>query len=111
MRLKIGNLSLVEAAHIIPFEETQNDRPSNGLALCPNHHRAMDRGLIAPCWHGDHKTGIWKVSRRIEARIAAHKDLASLAGQRVRVPENTSFKDFYPASDSLRWREQKLDAA
>jgi len=32
------DLSLVEAAHIIPFGESQNDKPDNGLALCPNHH-------------------------------------------------------------------------
>jgi len=39
IRVKItDDLSLVEAAHIIPFGESQNDKPDNGLALCPNHH-------------------------------------------------------------------------
>ena len=50
LRLKLtSDLSLVEAAHLIPFSVGYNDKPNNGLALCPNHHWAMDRYLIAPC--------------------------------------------------------------
>jgi len=30
-----------EAAHIIPFGVSRNDKPDNGVALCPNHHWAM----------------------------------------------------------------------
>ena len=41
-------VSLVEAAHLIPFNVSRNDKPTNGVALCPNHHWAMDRHLIAP---------------------------------------------------------------
>ena len=36
-------ISLVEAAHLIPFRVSRNDKPTNGVALCPNHHWAMDR--------------------------------------------------------------------
>jgi len=54
IRVKISDaLSLVEAAHIIPFGVSRNDKPDNGLALCPNHHWAMDRFLIAP-WTQQH---------------------------------------------------------
>ena len=42
------SVSLVEAAHLIPFNVSRNDKPTNGMALCPNHHWAMDRHLIAP---------------------------------------------------------------
>jgi len=31
------------ATHLIPFSESRNDHPTNGLALCKNHHWAMDR--------------------------------------------------------------------
>ncbi|MEO7310216.1 MAG: HNH endonuclease [Chitinophagaceae bacterium] len=40
------NLSMVDACHIIPFSESYNDTITNGIALCPNLHRAFDRGLI-----------------------------------------------------------------
>ncbi|HKK44796.1 MAG TPA: HNH endonuclease [Balneolaceae bacterium] len=38
--------SLVEGAHIIPWRESQNDDPRNGLALCPSHHWMFDQYLI-----------------------------------------------------------------
>jgi predicted restriction endonuclease len=31
------------AAHLIPFSESRNDHPTNGLALCKKHCLAMDR--------------------------------------------------------------------
>jgi predicted restriction endonuclease len=32
---------LVFAAHLIPFNATPDDKPNNGLVLCPSHHRAV----------------------------------------------------------------------
>ena len=40
------NVSMVYACHIVPFSESYDDTISNGIALCPNLHRAFDRGLI-----------------------------------------------------------------
>lgn len=40
------NISMVDACHIVPFSESYDDTISNGIALCPNLHRAFDRGLI-----------------------------------------------------------------
>lgn len=42
-----ANISLIDACHIVPFAEAYDDTISNGIALCPNLHRAFDRGLIA----------------------------------------------------------------
>lgn len=39
-------LGLVEASHIVPVEHGGTDEPVNGLALCPTHHEALDRGLV-----------------------------------------------------------------
>ena len=39
--------SMVDACHIIPFSVAKNDKVSNGIALCPNLHRAFDRGLLS----------------------------------------------------------------
>ena len=108
IRVKItDDLSLVEAAHIIPFGVSRNDKPDNGLALCPNHHWAMDRFLIAPCPDSDHAAGIWRVRSGLDARIEGQKDLVALASQPVLPP---SEEKFYPALESLRWREKHLSA-
>lgn len=40
-------VSMVDACHIIPFSESYDDTLTNGIALCPNLHRAFDRGLIS----------------------------------------------------------------
>jgi len=106
VRLKLdSDHSLVEAAHIIPFSESYNDKPTNGLALCPNHHWAMDRYLIAPCPDQVHREGVWKVSSRLEQRKSGERDLVALAGKPVIPP---SEEKFYPALESLRWREEHL---
>ena len=41
------NYNFVDACHIVPFSLSHDDKVTNGLALCPNMHRAFDRGLIA----------------------------------------------------------------
>ncbi len=104
VRLNDG-FSLVEAAHLVPFNVTRDDKPNNGLALCPNHHRAMDRFLIAPCPDSKHRVGVWRVGPALDPRIEGQKALVSLDGQRVIAP---SEEKFYPAMESLRWREQRL---
>lgn len=41
---RVGESSLIEAAHVLPFATFHNDDPRNGLALCANHHWGFDRG-------------------------------------------------------------------
>ncbi|MBI3141973.1 MAG: HNH endonuclease [Bacteroidetes bacterium] len=40
-------VTMVDACHIVPFSVSYDDTVTNGIALCPNLHRAFDRGLIA----------------------------------------------------------------
>jgi putative restriction endonuclease len=106
IRVKISeDLSLVEAAHIIPFGVSRNDKPDNGLALCPNHHWAMDRRLIAPCPDPKHRAGIWRVGPSLDARIEGQKELLAFGSQPVIPPTE---EKFFPAIESLRWRERHL---
>lgn len=99
-------LSLVEAAHLIPFGVSRNDKPTNGMALCPNHHWAMDRHLIAPCPDDKRRAGVWRVNHeRLDERIDGQRDLVLLKGKPVIPPTE---KQFFPATESLRWREQQL---
>ena len=108
IRVKIDyDLSLVEAAHLIPFGVSRNDKPDNGLALCPNHHWAMDRFLIAPCPDAKRRAGVWRVGAGLDARIEGQKDLVALTNQPIIPPRE---EKFYPAIESLRWREQHLNA-
>ncbi|MFA5971925.1 MAG: HNH endonuclease [Lentimicrobiaceae bacterium] len=41
------SVSMIDACHIVPFSECYDDTISNGISLCPNLHRAFDRGLIS----------------------------------------------------------------
>jgi len=103
-----AQVTLVEAAHLIPFRVSQNDKPTNGVALCPNHHWAMDWHLIAPCPDAKRRAGIWRVNEnRLDDRIEGQRDLVALAGKAVIPP---SEQKFYPAAESLRWREEHLAA-
>jgi putative restriction endonuclease len=100
------SVSLVEAAHLIPFNVSRNDNPTNGIALCPNHHWAMDRHLIAPVPDGKKRAGIWRVNEeRLDDRIEGQRDLVAIAGKSVIPPGE---EKFYPALESLRWRAEHL---
>ena len=41
------SVSMIDACHIVPFSNSYDDTITNGIALCPNLHRAFDRGLIS----------------------------------------------------------------
>jgi putative restriction endonuclease len=43
--LTADGAAIVDAAHIEPFAEAQNDDIENGLALCKNAHWMFDEGL------------------------------------------------------------------
>lgn len=102
------DLSLVEAAHLVPFAVSHDDRPANGIALCRNHHWAMDRRLIAPCPDPEHRAGVWRVSPRLDDRIEGQQDLLGLDRRTVIAPKA---EQFMPTIEALRWREQQLVTA
>jgi putative restriction endonuclease len=91
---------LVEAAHIIPFSETQDDRPQNGIALTPNFHWAMDRSILAP--GPDLK---WHVSKSLDDRIADNEPLVAINGSALILPKDPRFR---PDPDALEWRLTQL---
>ncbi|MFH2124478.1 MAG: HNH endonuclease [Pseudomonadota bacterium] len=39
--------TVVDAAHIVPWSESKDDKPTNGLALCRLCHWSFDEGLMA----------------------------------------------------------------
>lgn len=90
---------LVDAAHLIPFSESHNCSPNNGMALTPTYHRALDQHLVAP---GPDMR--WHVSNLLDKRIPDHQKLLELNGQRVIFYG----KRHHPARESLEWRLDRL---
>jgi len=106
LRIKLPtarDVSFIDAAHLIPFAESRNDHPTNGLALCKNHHWAMDRDIIAP--------GLdlhWHVSRLLDPRRSnGEGELRELAGKSVLLPQDPAY---HPDATGLRWRLERLSA-
>lgn len=92
--------AMVEAAHIVPFSESQDDDPRNGIALTPNMHWAMDRNLIAPG-----PDFLWHVSSALDDRIPDFRAFAELDGRRIFKPGEVRR---IPKQDALRWRLDRL---
>lgn len=90
-----GGSPLIEAAHIVPFSDSYNDDPRNGIALTPTFHVALDRNLIAP--GPDMK---WRVSPMFDKRIPDNRPFLELAGQDV----------IYAGDDKFRPLESYLEA-
>lgn len=100
LRIHISNVTLVEAAHIMPFHLTRNDNPTNGIALCRNHHYSMDQGLIAP---GPDLR--WHTSGQLDGRRDGEADLLQLDRQGILLPKD---KKYYPDEEALEWRVGEL---
>ena len=100
LRILYDGVSLVDAAHIIPFSESHDDDPRNGMALCKNHHWAMDQELIFPC-----SDNLWHVRKDIDERIDSQRSLIDLDGKTILPPEQ---KQYAPKMQALEWREQRL---
>lgn len=87
--------SMVDACHIVPFAVSQDDRISNGLALCPNMHRAFDRGLLAI--NSDYTI---QVSDYIYEAADHPYSLGRFKGRKIRLPENSSY---LPSQANFEW--------
>ncbi len=97
------DVSFIDAAHLIPFAESHNDHPTNGLALCKNHHWAMDRNLIAPS--PDHR---WLVSTVLDPRRSnGEAELLKLSGHLLLLPRDPAF---HPDGEGLVLRCGRLIA-
>lgn len=87
--------SAVVAAHIVPWSESYNDDPRNGLSLCGLHHWVFDEGLVTIS--DDH---LMKVSMIVSPDAEGTEPLLSLAGRKLYLPEAPTL---WPAEDALAW--------
>jgi putative restriction endonuclease len=103
LRIKLpdSGLTFVDGAHLIPFYESRNDHPTNGIALCKNHHWAMDRFLIVPTIEGR-----WKASPILDSRRSpGERDLCSLDNQSLLPPHDDAYR---PSEEALAWRTKRI---
>jgi len=106
LRIKLPETSgnFVEAAHLIPFSQSHSDHPTNGIALCQNHHWAMDRHLIAP--GPDH---LWHTSAILDPRRSnGEAALQELRGLKILLPAEEAY---HPSVVALEWRIAALQSA
>jgi putative restriction endonuclease len=87
--------SVVDACHIVPFSESQNDHITNGIALCPNLHRAFDRGLISI----DDNYRLL-VSKDFNEPSNSPYGIKQFEGKELHLPEN---EKYYPLLENLSW--------
>ncbi|CAN5597807.1 HNH endonuclease [soil metagenome] len=92
--------NFVDACHIIPFSVSKDDRISNGLSLCPNLHRAFDRGIVSV----DANYRILVSNQLVENENHPYS-LDKLRGQQIHLPVELKY---YPASENLKWHREKV---
>jgi len=96
----IDNISMIDACHIIPFAESYNDTISNGIALCPNLHRAFDRGLISI--NNDFKV---LLNNNFSEPNRSSYNLRQFEGIKIILPENPSF---FPSKESFAHHRRRF---
>ena len=84
----------------MPFSVSHDDKVTNGLALCPNMHRAFDRGLIAI----DDNYQIL-VSKAIKDDQEHPYSFSLLENKQLILPHN---EQYYPALENLAWHRKKV---
>jgi len=91
--------SLIDACHIIPFSEEHDDTIGNGIALCPNLHRAFDNGLITI--DSDYKI---IVSKKF-AENNSNYSIRQFDNKELILPQN---KLFHPRKEVLEWHNDNV---
>lgn len=95
----ILNVSMIDACHIIPFSVSYDDTVTNGIALCPNLHRAFDRGLIAIG-----ESYQVEVSNSFVEDESAYS-LKVFQGRKIQLPNS---KKHYPNVTNLEWHKANI---
>jgi len=93
------NASLIDACHIVPFSVSYDDTVTNGIALCPNLHRAFDRGLIAI--DDNYSVMISTSFREEETRYS----IKTFESKTIKLP---SVKNYYPLIENFVWHRKNV---
>jgi len=85
----------IDAAHIIPFSESQNNHPTNGMALCKLCHWSFDKGLL-----GINQDYNIQVSKRVNMSDNFPGHLSTFSNRNMFMPVDYNFK---PEPENLTW--------
>ena len=91
--------TVVEAAHIIPWSESIDDRPTNGMCLCRLCHWSFDEGLMSVG-----KEYEVLVSRRVQLEQNLPGHILTLRDRNIFTPDEVKYR---PAQDKLDWHRRK----
>lgn len=91
--------TIVDAAHIMPWSMSHNDKPTNGIALCKICHWSYDEGLMS-------------VDLNYQVMISpAIKNDPNLPGHMLTLSDRPMFKPpesrFWPDQDNLAWHRRE----
>lgn len=93
-------ITMVDACHIVPFSKDFDNSLSNGIALCPNLHRAFDRGLISV---NDHYEVI--LSNDFKENIQSEYSFSKIECKTILLPND---KDFWPSLANFEWHRKNV---
>ena len=91
--------TIVEAAHIVPWNESHDDLPTNGMALCRLCHWSFDEGLMSVG-----KKYEVMVSRRVQTEQNLPGHILTLRDRSIFTPEE---EKFWPAQKNLEKHRHK----
>jgi putative restriction endonuclease len=93
-------ITMVDACHIVPFATSFDNSLTNGIALCPNLHRAFDRGLISI--NDDYR--VMLSSGFTENKVSPF-NFQQLDGQLLILPTN---ERFCPSLAGFSWHRKNI---
>ena len=90
--------TIVDAAHVKPWKDSFDDRPTNGMALCKLCHWSFDKGLMSVG-----KKYEVLVSKRVMKEQNYPGHILTLTDRPIFTPEQETF---WPAQDNLHWHRK-----
>ena len=88
------SISMIDACHIVPVSVSYDDTVTNGIALCPNLHRALDRGLLAI--DENYRVVVSNTFREDETSYS----IRAFEGKEIQLPNLVSY---YPLKENFGW--------
>ena len=93
------NVSMIDACHIVPFSFSYDDTVTNGIALCPNLHRAFDKGLIAI--DENYKVVVSKNFKENENSYS----IRAFENKIINLP---SIESYFPTANNFNWHFKNI---
>jgi len=90
--------TIVDAAHVKPWKDSFDDRPTNGMALCKLCHWSFDKGLMSVS-----KKYEVLVSKRVMVEQNFPGHILTLTDRPIFTPEKESF---WPEQGNLHWHRR-----